>query len=376
MKAFQWLLTGVFVVALCSCNTAPQGPLPTVDVRETHPSQEYVLQDVATIDYLALETTDDFLVNRGLIYADEKEIVMLERNVFYFFDRKTGKAKSRVYRQGNGGEEYAYASAPVYDGHELFVLATKADGKQILVYTPQGEFVRRLPVPKTVTEIVNYDVQSLVAYIDDKNVLQPYVWCSKADGKILDSLPLCVPQRMAAAFVDEGISVHFYLDLALPYAQGVMLAEIATDTLYAYTAKGGMKPLLVRTPSIQGMSLPIFLHSARDASRFLFFSTAVLEGRGDPRTMLVRTPEYVLDRHTQSIVTPVFLHNDYAPAKEIRFQGPGSRAVYGKDDLVQVLPADALYTAHEDGLLQGQLKEMASGLKEDDNPILMFVKFK
>ena len=369
------MLTGVFAVALCCCNTALQGPLPVVDVRDSHPSQEYMLQDVAKIDYLALETKDDFLVNRGLIYADEKEIVMLERNVFYFFDRKTGKAKSRVQRQGNGGGEYAYAGTPVYDGHELFVLATKADGKQILVYTPQGEFVRSLSVPGTVIEIVNYTAQSLIAYIDDKSVLQPYVMYSKADGKALGSLPLRVSQRMDAAFVDEGVFVNFYLDFALPYAQGVMLAEIAADTLYAYTAKDGMKPLLVRTPSIQGMSLPVFLHSGRDAGRFLFFSTAVLEGRGDPRTMLVRTPEYVFDRHTQGFVEPVFLHSDYVPAKNIVFQGPGSRAVYGKDDLVQVLSADALYTALEGGLLQGRLKELASGLKEDDNPVLMFVKF-
>jgi hypothetical protein len=40
------------------------------------------------------------------------------------------------------------------------------------------------------------------------------------------------------------------------------------------------------------------------------------------------------------------------------------------------LEADDLVAAYENGHLKGKLKEVAEYLKEDDNPVIMLVKYK
>ena len=43
---------------------------------------------------------------------------------------------------------------------------------------------------------------------------------------------------------------------------------------------------------------------------------------------------------------------------------------------VQTMSASFLIDSYEDGRLSGRLKEIASNLKEDDNPVLMIIAFK
>ena len=43
---------------------------------------------------------------------------------------------------------------------------------------------------------------------------------------------------------------------------------------------------------------------------------------------------------------------------------------------VQTMSASFLIDSYEDGLLSGRLKEIASNLNEDDNPVLMIIAFK
>lgn len=43
---------------------------------------------------------------------------------------------------------------------------------------------------------------------------------------------------------------------------------------------------------------------------------------------------------------------------------------------IQALGASGLIEAYEDGRLSGKLKDIAVNLNEDDNPVLMIIKFK
>ena len=43
---------------------------------------------------------------------------------------------------------------------------------------------------------------------------------------------------------------------------------------------------------------------------------------------------------------------------------------------IQRMPAEFLVRQYESGKLKGHLKEIASRLKEDDNPVLMIARFR
>ena len=368
-KSLVYITCYLLAILLCACqDQVPQGELVTVNVFKNYPRQEYVLQDVAQIDYVALETTDDFLVVRGLRYVGEKEIIMTVKGTFYLFDRKTGKAKHHFSRQGRGDQEYTSASSVICDENEIFVFPYGGD--RIQIYTHLGDFLRSLSVPPGVTEIENVNAQSLVAY--NESQLKPYILLSKSDGRLLDTLPLRVPTKIDPTYSRRGGTTTYIYPMGLAsYPRGALLSDISVDTLYAYTSGGKLSPLLARTPSIlkQEMSDRIFLYPASDVGRFMLFYlsplTVDVHGFGIDRC-------YALDRQSGKIVEPVFLHKDFLLAREMEL---GSVASFGKIDAVHVLPADVLCVAYEDGLLQGKLKEIASGLKEDDNPVLMFVNF-
>lgn len=55
-----------------------------------------------------------------------------------------------------------------------------------------------------------------------------------------------------------------------------------------------------------------------------------------------------------------------------------SEITFGNDEiaLVQKLEAYELIEAYQKGHLKGRLKEIAAGLEEDSNPVLMLIKYK
>ena len=55
-----------------------------------------------------------------------------------------------------------------------------------------------------------------------------------------------------------------------------------------------------------------------------------------------------------------------------------SEVTFGNDEiaLVQKLEAYELVEAYEKGKLKGKLKEIAAGLNEESNPVLMLIKYK
>ena len=79
------------------------------------------------------------------------------------------------------------------------------------------------------------------------------------------------------------------------------------------------------------------------------------------------------NKETGDICIPKFSNKDYRTADvfdELLFNGSDANTAYMK------LEAFDLIEALEAGELSGELKTIAEGLKEDDNPVLMVVKFK
>ena len=98
MKPINTILAAILLVVLAGCGTNNQSndDLIIVDVSKSYPKKELILQDFMDVEYIALETTDEFLT-QGLVQGVGKEYLLVKnRNNdgdIFIFDRKTGKGK-------------------------------------------------------------------------------------------------------------------------------------------------------------------------------------------------------------------------------------------------------------------------------------------
>ena len=138
MKQTKTILAVILLMVLAGCgeNIQSNNDLIIVDVSKSYPKKELILQDFMDVEYVALETTDEFLT-QGLVQDVGKEYILAtNRNNdgdIFIFDRKTGKGVRKINRRGQGAEEYARINEIILDENngEIFV---KSPGNKILVY--------------------------------------------------------------------------------------------------------------------------------------------------------------------------------------------------------------------------------------------------
>ena len=71
-----------------------------VDVTKDYPEKEFLLQDLFEVEYVRLETSDDFLTAGFVLEVSDHYVVSRNTNIFsgdfYLFDRQTGKGVAPV----------------------------------------------------------------------------------------------------------------------------------------------------------------------------------------------------------------------------------------------------------------------------------------
>ena len=141
VKINSYLL--IILFAITGCKEKKQAidiigdDLITVDVMTTdYPIKELILQDFMDVEYIALETNDDF-ITQGYVQAIGQKIVVVKNGIndgdIFIYSRKTGEAIRRINHKGQGAEEYVTISGIVLDEdrHEMYVIDNVA--KRILV---------------------------------------------------------------------------------------------------------------------------------------------------------------------------------------------------------------------------------------------------
>lgn len=169
-KTNIWFLNLLFFtgIGLGSCNQADKdSKYITVNVNENYPEKELVLQDFMDVEYIPLETTDEFITQGTVLSIGDKYILIknyVNDGNIYVFDRKTGKGIRKINRKGQGGEEYAFivSAALDEDNEEIFVNSTK----KILVYDLSGNFKRSFNTADDADymDVFNYDKNNLICY--------------------------------------------------------------------------------------------------------------------------------------------------------------------------------------------------------------------
>lgn len=372
----------LLVVAGCGKNKQQADDLITVDVTTNYPKKELVLQDFMDVEYIALETTDEFLT-QGLVRDVGKEYLLVtNRNNdgdIFLFDRKTGKGVRKINRQGQGAEEYTRMNEVVLDegNGEIFV---KSQGNKILVYDAYGGFKRCLNLDREVSSILDYDKYNLICYdMSDyhskgKDRSKSYhIIISKQDGSVTREIfiPFKTINTPIVADGDRFVASYSY-PIRLSH-DAWTLVETSSDTLYHYVSDGTLHPFIVRTPSAHTMQPEVFLYMGISTDRYHFMQTLknvfnFEKGNG------FYTDELVYDKEEKAIFQVAVYNDDYAEKRTVAMT---AKSINREIENATSLNASRLVEIYKKGQLNdGKLKEIASKLDEEDNPVIMLVKQK
>ena len=390
MKNLNTILVTILLIAVVGCGRGKQSTddIITVDVTKNYPKKELIIQDFMDVEYIPLETSSEFICQGLVLSVGKKYLLVRNRTndgIIFIFDRN-GKGIRTINRRGQGAEEYMWIYDVLLDEDNDEIFVNVSENKKILVYDLFGNFKRVIRHKDGVRfdNIHNFDKQnfilwnSLYAFEEKAGEPSSFYIVSKQDGSIIKKIEIPYKERISPLkfnydkATDTNYSVSIRTNPIIHYQNQWILVEPSSDTIYFYLPDYSLKPFMVRSPSIQSMNPEVFLFPGVITDRYCFMNIYTKDYDFYSRS---GTPvKYLMyDRRERSTFGYVVFNADYSTRKEVYMT---DRIV--NDDIAswQIIEADELFEDYEKGILKGRLKEIAAGLKEEDNPVIMLIKHK
>lgn len=362
---------------------ATQDTFITVDVSKKYPLKEFILQDIMDVEYIPLESTDEFLC-QGVVQAIGKEIILVKNVIndgdIFIFDRN-GKGLRKFNRKGQGSEEYIFNLSVFLDEDKGEIYVDEVI-RNVLVYDLYGNFLRNIHRDKVKwINASNYNSDFLIAREspsaqkgkDTDNQL--FVLISKQNGNVVKDFRIYFEKK-----IEWGITNHAGNTGAaprpypiIPYHDGWLLMEPSSDTIFRISQDYSLSPFMARTPSIQSMKPAVFLLPCIFTDRYHFMETITMEANllrneGFPKTQLV------YDKKENSLFEYTMLNNDFPEKGPVNFTM--QETTNSEIAFWQKMEPHELIEAYAKGQLKGKLKDIAAELQEDSNPVIMLVKYR
>lgn len=402
-----------FMIVQAACSSKPSSIVDThfhndstlieLDVTKTYPRKEYCLQDIADVEYVKLETRTDVIVTGGLCAVTDKEIVFNEYtsgDILFF--NKDGEFVRKINRKGEGPDEYLKLNdTPCYDSNSKELFVTDFFKKKILVYDVEGNYKRELRYPDIMLEegiaknpkfcyLKNYNSDELLTVFKTFRTLSEidkYIIISKKTGEIKRIIE--IPDKEYATLNTERHSkegeifwlrsTHINILPIIPHSLGFNITNTSSDTIYRLNKEYQLCPLLLRTPEVKKMEEPIFIVGSLETQYYYFLVSIKkiqenLDESGYPKNGYPETC-LIYDKRERSFFESNVVNKDWQD-KDFFISMKHCYFEIGPNKAVVRLYAHELVEAYQNNLLSGKLKEIAAGLNEEDNPILMEVTFK
>ncbi|MDR1500673.1 MAG: 6-bladed beta-propeller, partial [Tannerellaceae bacterium] len=281
-KLLMITATILFASGLGGCKQAVvQGDgLLTVDVTASYPKKELILQDFMDVEYIALETNDEF-VTQGFVRDITRNMIIARNhpqdgNIF-LFDR-SGKAIKRINRHGQGGEEYNIYMQIVLDEEKGEIYISDRPSHRILVYDLDGNYKRTIKHGDDINfdHMYNFDRDNIICNNSwEKINRKPFAIISKQDGSVTGEIRIQANDdiHMRAEFENELYGSYNYAPDSykglIPYLDSWILVEQSSDTVYRYLPDHTLTPFIVRTPPVS-MDTKMFLLPSMFTERYYF----------------------------------------------------------------------------------------------------------
>ena len=389
MKTKVFFLVCMILLVGSQGMQSQSGSLPVVDVSKNYSLEKLNLQDMASVEYVPLETTDDILLsgNAALSAVGDKYILVHEGQLgdIYLFDRHTGKLKSHFNHKGGSGMEYTWIkNGTILDekAEEIYVCS-----QFIQVYSLEGKYKRTLKIDCFGHDmsILNYDDQSLLIYDDiviepgreKETTHTPYRFISKKDGSPMGTLDIYFPQRVPIAIAQQEGNMWRPYKFSYPsnarFGDDLMLMNVSSDTLYKLSPQKRLTPIFTRTPSVYASKLRNIWMPLLTTDKFMLFGTFVI----DFNSTGGKIPKFMYDFKTGQVKKVSIIDHEL----NYGIRGPrewdsGSGTAIAKNMSAEFVSAPAMLEAYQKKRLKGNGNEVAKNLLEDDNQVVRILTFK
>ncbi|GCB36862.1 hypothetical protein KGMB02408_38070 [Bacteroides faecalis] len=366
-----------------------------IDVKKEYPKKDIVLNDIAEITYIPLETNDSSVIHPSFEMSLSTDTIITGdyfQSKLFFFNKKGSYLGGFKRCCGQSGEEYNRLSLFIvdYTQQELYVY-DRFFFSRILVYDFSGNFKRRIKLSKQVwlRHLYVYDDKNLIGYskwswhgnFDGKSDVveeNPYYFIDKQTGA-MSPVPITIKKRISddVKFRDEktgeSMLTSLYMNPMLKTKDGFIIADPSLDTVYHFV-NDVLTPVTVFKNRDMEENL-VDLHSVIFYSdRYLLLEVQKKEVDYARKT-LVEHPNHFLfcDRETQEICEATLYISDKTSKLKI-----DSYDVSEIPDnmFVSLFTAGYLKWLLEQGTLKGELKKIAENLDEEANSVMMIAKFK
>ncbi len=407
MKTYVWALYASLLLYSCGANSTnrqdnkedasteqtqkakkKQG-LVTLDVTKDYPEKKIVLQDLADVKYIPLETKKNALLTNStamLGYVSDSLIVAftLEKEIVLF--NGDGSVRSSFSHAGQGSKEYQYIIGMAVDpkAQEIFIVDYLLKYR-MQVYSFTGQYKRTLPIPykMILNSLQDFSADCLLACDMDvnqgiSNRAKPYMLLSKKTGEIVKELDIHFTKRMSNRMSkpfgeNQTISAALGYDPIVRCEDSYVIGDLSADTIYTYTPQGVLSPMLVRTPPVLSMETPKVLLPDYRAGSYFFFYLVDFEFDFETRTGF--PDKYMVYDYAAGKTYVCKLVNRDCEEQEIQL-GDGGVTNKAWNTACYTIPSSVLIEQSEAGKVHGPLKEIAAGRTDDDNPVLAIVRFK
>jgi len=377
------------ILLLTGCGgNKPSGndDLITVDVTKSYPKIELILQNLFDIEYIPLETNNEFLT-QGRVLAISKDLIFVRNRMddgdIFIFDRTTGKGLKKINRRGKGPEEYRYYLEITIDDEMNEMYVNDIISQKISIYDFDGNFKRSFGRKDGITFLYNFDHENLICsdgFFDGKNGgMHPFLLISKRDGSITQEIQIPYKQKVNTGVTGAPYFLFItYAPISYYFGNWILVCP-SSDTIYRYQPDHKMTPIVARTPSIQSTKPQIFLFMRITTDRYYFMERIIKVY--DPATKNTPSTDLLYDRKKKSIFEYKIYNNDYTEKNLVSLKAPTLAISIPRPEneeiaTWQVLEADELVEDFNKGQLKGKLNEIAAGMKEESNPVIMLVKHK
>ncbi|WP_302395378.1 6-bladed beta-propeller [Phocaeicola coprophilus] len=407
MKTYVWALYASLLLYSCGANNTnrqdgkedasteqtqkakkEQG-LVTLDVTKDYPEKKIVLQDLADVKYIPLETKKNALLPNSagcLGYVSDSLIVARTSDNEIVLFNGDGSVRSSFRHVGQGSKEYQYIIGMAVDpkAQEIFIVDYLLKYR-MQVYSFTGQYKRTLPIPykMILNSLQDFSADCLLACDMDvnqgiSNRAKPYMLLSKKTGEIVKELDIHFTKRMSNRMSkpfgkNQTISAALGYDPIVRCEDSYVIGDLSADTIYTYTPQGILSPMLVRTPPVLSMETPKVICPDFKTGSYFFFDLV----------------DFDFDFEARSGFSSKYMVYDYAAGKPYVCKlvnrdceelscglGGGSHTNTVWNTTCYLIPSSDLVEQSEAGKVHGPLKEIAAGRTDDDNPVLVIVRFK
>ena len=355
-----------------------------VNVRGSYSKKQIKLQDIFDLEYVALESTDDFICGGAVKDISDRYIAVTNENNdgdIFIFDRN-GNGLKKINHRGQGPGEYIHAGCITLDEVNNEMIISSVARSQILVYDFNGNFIRNVKLQDgyNTNGIKNLDKEHwmCISFSMPIGTNPSFFILSKKEGIIVKTIEMPYKNLISNSVrIGDGpfgsIPAVGYPCEVFPYRDNWMLAHSSSDTVFMYSLNHKMTPVIVRTPTIQSMNPETFLVRYMFTDRYWFMESVKKEY--DVSTKQFPTKHLMYDNKEKAIFEYEIFNEDYSDKPFILSDGQSINsgceiALFAKYEAFELLEAN------KKGKLKGKLKEITSKLKEDDNPVIILLMHK